>query len=184
MRAPWIWIALAASVAGVAPAQEPQAEDTAGAELLRGEIERRFAERVQANLGLNDEQMRKLKATHERIGPRRRQLIRQGLGYRMALQGQMRPGVAANPDSVRVYMDGIKRVRAEQIALDEEEDREMAGYLTPVQRAQFHMMRTRLLERANELRRARQGRMGPADRPGGGVRPQPRPGVQRPRRRP
>ena len=183
-RARWIAIVLAAGVASAAAAQEPQADDTAGAELLRGEIERRFAQRVQANLGLNEEQMRKLKATQERVGPRRRQLIRQGLGYRLALQSQMRPGVAANPDSVRVYMDGMKRVRAEMITLDEDEDREMAGYLTPVQRAQFHMMRTRLLERANELRRARQGRLGPADRPGAGVRPQPRPGTQRPRRRP
>jgi hypothetical protein len=76
-------------------------------------------------------------------------------------------------------MDGLQRLRAEQMALDQEEDRELAGYLTPVQRAQFHMMRTRLLERANEVRRERQGRLGPNRQPGARLQP-----GQRPRRRP
>jgi hypothetical protein len=161
MRAVWLWVVLAAGAARAAPAQDTVAgHDTAGAELLRVEIERRFAQRVQTDLGLSGDQMRRLKATQDRIGPRRRQLMREGLGYRLALQSQMRPGVAANPDSVKAYMDGLQRVRAAQVALDQEEDRELQGYLTPVQRAQFHMMRTRLIQRANELRRERRGRLG------------------------
>lgn len=181
MRAPWIWLGLVVGLTAQAAAQEPMGEDTAGAELLRVEIERRFAQRVQSDLGLSDDQMRKLKATQDRVGPRRRLLARQMVGYRLALQGQMQPGVAANADSVRVYMDGVQRLRGEQVALDQEEDRDFAEYLTPVQRARLHMMRTRLIEHVNELRRERQGRLGPGVRPG--VRPQPRP-AQRPRRRP
>lgn len=180
MRAPWIAVVLAIGFATATAAQAPVDEDTAGAELLRLEVERRFTERVKSDLGLSDEQVRKLKATQERVGPRRRLLIRQMIGYRLSLQGQMQPGVAANPDSVRTYMDALQRLRGEQVALDQEEDREMAAYLTPVQRARFQMMRLRLLERANELRRERRGRLGP-NRPG--VRPQPRP-APRPRGRP
>ena len=165
MRAPWIWLLLAAGVTTGALAQDDAPADTTGAELLRTEIERRFAQRLQADLELTAEQMHKLKATQDRIGPRRRQLRRQEFGYRLALQREMRPGVAANDDSVKAYMDGLRRVRSEQVALDEDEDRELSRYLTPVQRARFHMMRTRLLQRANELRRERQGRMGPRPRP-------------------
>ena len=166
MRAPWIWLLLAAGVttSGLAQVDAP-VPDTTGAELLRTEIERRFAQRLQADLELTAEQMNKLKATQDRIGPRRRQLRRQEFGYRLALQREMRPGVAANDDSVKAYMDGLRRVRSEQVALDEDEDRELSKYLTPVQRARFHMMRTRLLQRANELRRERQGRMGTRPRP-------------------
>lgn len=175
VRARWIWLGLLLGFATVTTAQQPVDEDTAGAERLRLEIQRRFAQRVQADLGLRDDQMRKLRATQDRIGPRRRQLLRQMVGYRLALRREMRPGVAANADSVRVYMDGLQRVRAEQVALDQDEDRELAAYLTPVQRAQFHLMRTRLLERANELRRERQGRLGrePGVRPGAGPRRRP-----------
>jgi len=166
MRTPWIWLLLAAGVTTGALAQDDApVADTTGAELLRTEIERRFAQRLQADLELTSEQMTKLRATQDRIGPRRRALRRQEFGYRLALQQQMRPGVAANDDSVKAYMDGLQRVRGEQVALDQDEDRELSRYLTPVQRARFHMMRTRLLQRANELRRERQGRMGPRPRP-------------------
>lgn len=167
MRAPWLAFVLGAvlTTGAVAQADVPEG-DTAGAELLRTEIERRFTERLRADLDLTPDQMKKLQATQSRFGPRRRQLVREGMGYRMALQREMRPGVAANADSVQAYMDGLKRVRAAQVALDEEEDRELAKYLTPVQRARFQMMRTRLLQRANEIRRERQGqgRMGPRPR--------------------
>ena len=159
MRAPWIWLLLTAALTTGSVAQEPE-NDTAGAELLRTEIERRFAQRVQADLGLTNDQVTKLKATQAKFGQRRRLLAREGMGYRMALRREMQPGVAANPDSVQKYMDGWQRVRSAQVALDAEEDREMSAYLTSVQRARFQMMRIRLLQRAEELRRQRQGRMG------------------------
>jgi hypothetical protein len=165
-----------------APEVDPEDQDTAGAELLRNEIERRFAARVQSDLGLSNDQMTKLKTTQEKFGPRRRQLIREFLGYELALRGQMRPGVAANADSVRVYMDGKQRVRAAQLALEQEEDREMAAYLSPVQRAQFQMMRQNLLRRANELRELRRGR-GLGGRRPIIQRPPPR-ALPQPRRRP
>lgn len=167
-----LWVVLFAA-APVLGAQAPA--DTAGAERLRQEIERRFAERVKIELGLSDEQAAKLKATHERFGERRRPLMRQQFERRLALQGQMRPGVAANADSVRRLMDGVQGGRAELFKLDQEEDREMAGYLTPVQRARFQLMRERFLQRVQEMRRERGGMRRPMREPG--------PGGRRPRQR-
>ena len=185
MRRVWILAALLVGLSLPVAAQDASDDqDTTGAELLRQEIENRFAERVRENLGLNDDQMKKLKATHEKYGPRRRQLTREWLGYELALRGQMRPGVAANSDSVRVYMDGQQRVRGQQLALDQEVDKEMAGYLTPVQRAQYHMMWRNFLQRVNELRQGRPNRFGGQRPLGPRARPNaPRPGAA-PRRRP
>jgi hypothetical protein len=149
-------------------------EDTAGAEILRQEVERRIEERVRVDLRLSDDQMSKLRATQSRIGPRRRLLLRQLIGYRIGLYGQMRPGVAANPDSVRVYMDGEQRVRVQQLALEQEEDREWAGYLTPVQRAQLKIIRQRIIDRVNQLRATRQNRLRGGDRPTPRLRPRDR----------
>src|SRR5574341_1184829 len=67
------------------------AQDTSAVERLRAEVERRFAERVRTELQLTDDQATRLKATQERFGPRRRDLMRQQLAHRMALQWQMRP---------------------------------------------------------------------------------------------
>ena len=170
-----LWVVLLAATP-VLGAQTPP--DTAGAEGLRQEIERRFAERVKTELGLTDEQAAKLKATHERFSDRRRALMRQQFERRLALQGQMRPGVAANADSVRKLMDGVQAGRAELFKLEQEEDREMAGYLTPLQRAQFQMMRERFLQRVQEMRRERAGMRRPMGEPRRG----PGPGRRRPQR--
>jgi hypothetical protein len=83
----------------------------------------------------------------------------------------MRPGEAANADSVKKLMDGFQAGRAEMFKIEQDEDREMAGYLTPVQQARYQMMRQRLQERVNEMREQRRGRMRPGMGPQGG-RPQ------------
>ncbi len=148
--------------------------DSAEAERLRAQIEERFAQHVQQELRLTPDQATKLRASQERFGTRRRALMRQQLERRLALQGQMRPGEAANADSVKKLMDGFQAGRTEMFKIEQDEDREMAGYLTPVQQARYQMMRQRLLERVNEMREQRRGRMGPGMGPQGGW-PQRRP---------
>lgn len=173
------WIAaLCLAVAPALAAQEPA--DSARAKRLRTEIEQRFAERVKADLALTDEQATMLRATQERFGERRRALMLEQAQARRALQTQMRPGVAADADSVRTLMERMRAGRAALLRLEEDEDREMAGYLTPVQRAQFQMMRLRFMERVQEVRRELRDRGQRGDRPG--VRP--RPEGRRPGRRP
>lgn len=172
-----LWILVFAVVPGPAVAQEgpPEPQDSAQLGRLRAEIEWRFAERVRLELGLTGEQVTKLKATQERVGARRRDLMRQQFQHRQALQRQIRPGIAANQDSVRLHMDGLQVGRAELFKIEQEEDRELAGYLTPVQRAQFLVMRQRLIERINEMRRERQEMRRPGGRrpQGGGPRRRP-----------
>lgn len=159
MKALWM-LGLAVILAPGAAAQRDtvrQRSDTAEAERLRAQIEQRFADRVREELNLTQDQTTKLRASQEKFGPRRRALMRQQLDRRRALEGQMQPGVAANSDSVRKLMDGIQSGRAEMLRIDQEESREMAGYLTPVQQARFERMRARLLQRVGEMRRERRG---------------------------
>lgn len=170
-----ILLALTLAVVQQPPFPAP-GTDTAEAGRLRRQIEQRFAARVQQELGLTADQATNLRATQERFGERRRTLMRQQMGRRMALQGQMRPGEAANADSVKRLMDGLQAGRGEMLKLEQDEDRDMAGYLTPVQRARYQMMRQRFLERVNEMREQRRGRMGPGPRARPeGRRPHPRP---------
>lgn len=181
----WLCAALAvafgAPVAGQQPPRPPA--DTAEAGRLRRQIEDRFSQHVKEELRLSDDQATKLRATQERFGERRRGLMRQQAERRMALNDQMQPGVAANSDSVRKLMDGLQGGRAEMLKVEQDEDREMAGYLTPVQRARYQEMRRRFLDRVNEMRQERRGRMGPGMGPQGGRRPGAGP-EGRPQRRP
>jgi hypothetical protein len=154
----WL-VSLALVVAPTLSAQDSTGPaDSAQRERLQEAIERRFGQVVRQQLGLTDDQARQLRQTEERFRVRRRAIVRRQLLLRLALQDQMRPGNAANPDSVRRLMDGLQATRADMLQLDQEQDREMAGYLTPVQRARYQMLRERLLNRLQEIRQQRQGR--------------------------
>jgi Spy/CpxP family protein refolding chaperone len=170
-----IWMLGLALVPALAAQQDSiLARDSAVRDRLQQEIERRFGAVVQQQLDLTPDQADKLRATEERFRPRRRAVQRQQLLLRLGLQGQMRPGIAANADSVRRLMDGMQANRSELLQLEQEQDREMSGYLTPVQRARYQMLRERLVQRLQEVRRERAGQgAGRADpqRPRRRVRP-------------
>ena len=146
--------------------------DTAEAGRLRQQIEQRFSARVQQDLNLTPDQATKLRATQERYSARRRTLAQQQMDRRRAIDDQMQPGVAANQDSLRRLLDAQRSGRAEIAKVEQDEDQEMSGYLTPVQRARYQQMRTRLMERVQEMRlerrdgRAGRGMGAPAPRPG------------------
>jgi len=180
-----VTLALASTLSAQEPVT-PAAPDTAEAEQLRAQIEQRFSQRVQEELRLTPDQSGKLRASQEKFGAQRRTLMRQQMERRMALDDQMQPGIAANGDSVRKLMDASQAGRAQMLKLDQDEDREMAGYLTPVQRARYQQMRGRFIDHVREMRAQRRGgagRMGPGMGPQGGRRPGMGPGA-RPRRRP
>jgi len=155
-----------------------QRGDTDEAQRLRAQIEERFSARVQHDLKLTQDQTTKLRASQERFSARRRQVMQQQMQRHRALDDQMQPGVAANADSVSKLMDGIRSGRAEMLKIEQDEDREMSGYLTAVQRARYQQMRARLMQRAAEMRmERREGRgMGRGEGMGRGGRA--------PRRRP
>jgi len=162
-------------------AQDPARPDTAEAERLRAQIEERFSRHVHEELRLTADQATKLRASQERFGTQRRALMRQQMERRRALEDQMQPGVAANADSVKKLMDGNQAGRAQMLKLEQDEDREMAGYLTPVQRARYQQMREQLMRRVTEMRAQRRGGVG---RMGPGTRARPEGRRPRPGRRP
>ncbi len=183
------WVLMLAAAVPLAAQEPTEPQDTAGAAQLRQQIEQRFHQIVRERLVLTDQQDAQLRATQEKFGAQRRDLMREQADHRQALDRQMQPGVAANPDSVQLHLQGIQRNQERLLRLQQDEDREMAGYLTPVQRAQYQMLRDRLANRLSELRRQRQGggmgAPGMLGRPraGRGMRPRAAP-QQRPRRHP
>src|SRR5438034_2739830 len=115
----------------------PQRGDTAEAARLRVRIDSVFGVRVQRELNLTPDQTAKLRTTQEKFSARRRTIMTQQMGRRRALDDQMRPGVAAKPDSVNKLLAGIRTGRADMFKLEQDQDEEMSSYLSPVQRAQY-----------------------------------------------
>ena len=136
-----------------------RADSAAKTDSLRHRIEERFASRVQEQLGLTNEQTAKLRATSQQFGARRRELHTRHRQLREALSAQLRPGVAANQDSVAKLTDAMIDLRVASAQAGRDEMREVAKYLTPVQRARFFVMRDRLYHHMKEAREHR-GRWG------------------------
>ena len=139
----------------LSPAAAQQSDSAAKTDSLRHRIEERFASRVQEQLGLTNEQTAKLRATSQQFGVRRRELHTRYRQLREALSGQLRPGVAANQDSVAKLTDAMIDLRVASGQATRDEMREVAKYLTPVQRARFFVMRDRLYHHMKEAREHR-----------------------------
>lgn len=156
MRIPLLMIALLGTAA---PAMVSAQEDTLPplpprrAEQLRQMIEQRFTERVKEALGLSDDQAAKMRGVQAMVAEKRRVLEIQERQMRMALGNQLRPGIAANGDSVSKLVNALTAQRVAFAQTFQDEMRELSAFLTPVQRGQYLLMRDRLMMQIDELRR-------------------------------
>jgi hypothetical protein len=129
----------------LAPALGAQAPGDSGAGHARQEWRERFQKQretwIREALGLSADQAAKLSATHEKFMAQRKTAVEEMRAIRQALRAQLRPGVAANVDSVRKLLDAEDRSTSALFQLRREEQHEIGTYLSPVQVAQLRMMR-------------------------------------------
>jgi Spy/CpxP family protein refolding chaperone len=149
MRTIALLLAVCLAAASPVAAQDP-GMDTGRAGELRRQIEDRFAARVQEELGLTDQQALKLRETVGSYFVKRRTLEAEERRLRQALATELRPGVAANKDNVGQLTDQLLDNKVRYVQTYREEVHDLAGFLDPVQRAQFLIMRERLLDRVRE----------------------------------
>ncbi len=143
-----------------APEQQPRGQrlarqrlrDLDRAAMIRAQIEERWGERIQAELGLSDQQMERLRTATRANQDRQRDFSRREADLLMAVNDQLHPGVAANQDSLGRALDAIAALRVQRAQSEQQEMRELAQFLNPVQRARLLMMRRQLLDRIEQIR--------------------------------
>jgi hypothetical protein len=161
----WVWAMVATGTLLAAPvmAQQPATEATGDTALLRRRIEDRFAQRVKEDLGLDEAQASKLRDVARAWAAKRRGYEAEERSLKRALAEQMRPGIAANTDSVSRLTQRLLDLRVTYAESYRSEYREL-GFLTPVQRAQFVALRERVLDSVRRMREERRGADGPGAR--------------------
>jgi hypothetical protein len=156
---------------------QQQMQNPDRAALLRAQIEERFGQRVQAELGLTDQQMERLRTAMRSNEDRKRDTNEREADLLRAVMDQLRPGVAANQDSLGRLIDAVAAVRVQRAQSDQQELRELGQFLNPVQRARLLMMRRQLLQRIQEIRGGAPGGPGMGPGQGPGMGPGMRPGM-------
>ncbi|HEX5818840.1 MAG TPA: Spy/CpxP family protein refolding chaperone [Gemmatimonadales bacterium] len=161
----WVWAMVATGTLMAAPAmaQQPAPETAGDTALLRQRIEDRFALRVKEELGLDEAQASKLRDVARGWAAKRRGYEAEERTIKRALADQMRPGIAANTDSVSRLTQRLLDLRVTYAESYRSEYREL-GFLTPVQRAQFVALRERVLDSVRRMREERRGAGGPGAR--------------------
>ena len=142
----------------VAPvvAQQGAAQGRQRAQMLQA-IERRFWSRVVEDLGLRGDQASRLRETVREFSQRRRELERTERELKQALARQLRPGIAADQDSVARLTDALLQLKVDYAGTFREEHREVGSYLNPVQQAQLLIVRERLMQRIRGIQQQRDG---------------------------
>lgn len=141
----------------------------------RQELERRFRERsadiVRRQLQLNADQMSRLQVVNRQFETQRVALFSEERRARQALRAEL---MSTNPNQQKVatLLDQLMGVSRRRFDIQASEQRELAKFLTPVQRAKYFGLQNQLRQRVEEVQRRggqRDGRR-PLMRPPGGKR--------------
>lgn len=171
--------AIATISAGPAPLHGQGPGDSVGGRQLRPqrqELERRFRERsaeiVRRQLQLNDDQMSRLRAVNQLYEKQRMTLFTEERQSRQALRSELASSTP-NQQKVAGLLDQLMGVSRRRFDIVASEQRELAKFLTPVQRAKYFGLQNQLRQRMEQVR----GRGGPG--PGRRVPPRRPPGAGR-----
>jgi Spy/CpxP family protein refolding chaperone len=134
-----------------APAKPPLTSQ----QLLTRQVRQKFAQAMRRQLNLNDDQARQLQGVQDRFQKSRNQLQRDERQSRLALRAAMQDTAAA-PDQGKIaqYMSELVQAQHRRADLLEAEQKELSGFLTPLQRAKYQALRDQLAKRVQELRKS------------------------------
>jgi periplasmic protein CpxP/Spy len=122
---------------------------------LEMEVRRNFARLVRQRVGLTDAQMTRLIPITQKYEQQRRQIQMQERDARVSLQTAMRNEQAADPKLLEQQMQTILDVHKRRAALLEAEQRELAEFMTPVQRVKFMAVQEQIRRNLEQMRQRR-----------------------------
>ena len=137
-----------------------------GREALRQQVLERFTQNFIREAGLTEDQRAEFRQTLERHFRERGRLAQRRRGLLRAIEEQLRPGVAADADSVTRVVESVVALGEEMAAAVRAEQEEYAGFLDPVQRALLLIHYERFQRQIEGVQRRGMQRRG--NRPGGG----------------
>ncbi len=167
-------LALVAALLATAPAraqeqQSPPAEQQpvprsaprGGEGSSRRLLEQRVVQLVQRQLQATPAQMQRLRETNRRYAGPRRDLANAERRTRRELRREILAGDQANQQHVDSLMRELISVQRQRLDIFDAEQRDLAAFLTPVQRAKYAAIQERLMKMTRQLRQRGQNRLAP-----------------------
>ena len=127
---------------------------------LARELRQRFASAIQRQLNLSDENAKRLQETDRKFELQRTQLRREERQARLGLQAALADTTNVDQAKIAQYMDQLTRGQRRRAEIVEAEQKELATFLTPLQRAKLQGLREQLTQRVRQLQQQGGGRKG------------------------
>lgn len=144
------------AIATRAPAQEQAAPRDTATAALQARVRQRLAAVAKQRLELSDDQMRQLTAVNASYEPRRRALMTQEHEARVTVRGELQRGKQADQKRVDGALTELFRIQRARIDLAEQEQRDLAKFMQPSQRAGYLALQEQVRRRVEQMRRRRQ----------------------------
>ncbi len=122
---------------------------------IEQQLQRRIAQIMKERLALTDAQLTQLEAVTMKLERERHAVRSEEWRIRTALRAQLLSGDSASNEVVGELLDRMPRVERRRIELMETEQRELAAFLTPVQRARFMALQDEIRKNMDEIRQRR-----------------------------
>jgi Spy/CpxP family protein refolding chaperone len=123
----------------------------------RAQLERQFQQMLyqmtRRRVGLTDAQMNRLVPVNRRFETQRRDLQRQERQTRLALRDAMRDSAQADQAKISGYLDQLTQLQRQRVELFAQEQRDLAEFMTPLQRARYTALQEQVRRRVEQMRR-------------------------------
>ena len=125
--------------------------------VLEQQLRQRMAAVTRQRLGLNDQQMAQLEQSNARFAPQLQQLLASERETRRQLRVEL-TSPTPNQQHVSTLIDQTISFQKQRVSIVEAEQKDLARFMTPVQRARYVALQTEFRRRAQEMARENAGR--------------------------
>ncbi|UCG85545.1 MAG: hypothetical protein JSW71_16650 [Gemmatimonadota bacterium] len=139
-----------------APGLQAQQGQMRQRQILQQQVMQRYMANYRQQAGLSDEQFELFSQVVTESTQQRRDIELRERELWRAIEGQMRPGIAADVDSLNALMDSLIALQQERVDLARSERERYAEFLDPVQQAQLLIATRRLQNNIQQIIRGRQ----------------------------
>lgn len=133
----------------------PGAPDAARRDSLEERVRARMEQVMRTQLGLNDDQVRRLQATNRRFEGQRRELFERERRVRIELRAAIEIGDSTQNSRIAPLLDQTIQLQRQRLDLLEAEQKELSTFLTPLQRARLYGFEEQMRRRVQEMRENR-----------------------------
>src|SRR5439155_6349046 len=120
---------------------------------LERQVQRMLYRMTRRRVRLSDAQMNQLLPINRRFESQRREIQIQERETRLALRDAMRDSTQADQSRITGYLDKLVQLQRQRVDLIEQEQKDLAQFMTPLQRARYTALQEQVRRRVEQLRR-------------------------------